>query len=209
MLKMNENAGPLRIGVLGMQGAVIEHEGALKRADESIEIVLVRSPDDVKNLDGLILPGGESTTISINVARGALLPILQEWIHAGRPTFGTCAGLILMSKPNMGGFDCTVERNYYGSQSDSFVTTVLHNLKELGPSSKGVFIRAPAIQEVSDQVTPLAVIDHIAGQQIVAIQQGNFLGTTFHPELTTDPTWHRYFLKIAKAYKKQALEAYQ
>jgi 5'-phosphate synthase pdxT subunit len=209
MLKMDERAGPLRIGVLGIQGAVIEHEEALKRADDGIETVLIRSLDDTRNLDGLILPGGESTTISINIARGELLPMLQEWIHAGRPTFGTCAGLILMSKPNIGGFDCTVERNFYGSQSDSFVTTVLHNLKELGPSSKGIFIRAPAIRNVSDQVTPLAVIDHGSGQQIVAIQQGNFLGTTFHPELTNDPTWHRYFLKIAKAYKKQTLEAYQ
>jgi 5'-phosphate synthase pdxT subunit len=255
----------LCIGVLGIQGAVSEHEDALKRADETVQVVIVRSPSDLDAVDGLIIPGGESTTISINLKRTGLFPLLQEWISGGRPTLGTCAGIIIMSKVSelgasesvktselgvnftsadeytnageftgingfksllggldcsvgrnyyesqTGGLDCLVERNYYGSQTESFISTVTHLDDVPGKECKGIFIRAPVIKELcSEQVRPLAAIDYNGETQIVAVKQGNLLGTTFHPELTKDSTWHRYFLNMVQNYKKQASpKAYQ
>ena len=190
------------IGVLALQGAFIEHIAMLRRA--GVEGVEVRKPEQLVGLDGLIIPGGESTTMGLVAERWGLVEPLRAWVHGGRPTWGTCAGMILLAEratgqklggqPLIGGLDVTVNRNYFGRQVDSFETT----LTVAGfdpPESPAVFIRAPAIVEVGAGVEVLA---RLSESVIVAVRQGAILATAFHPELTPDLRWHELFIEMLR-----------
>lgn len=199
----------LKIGVLAFQGDVIEHMLALKKAGESqnmhVEIIEVRNARDLEGLAGLIIPGGESTTMSMLLEREAMLEKMKK-IPA---IFGTCAGLILMAK-EVGGamegqkslelMDVSVERNAYGSQLDSFESKLEC---ELVGDTKIIFIRAPKITKIGKNAK---VIGRIAsnGEPVIILQKEKdkfYLGATCHPELTT-PKVHEYFLKEAQKLEK-------
>jgi 5'-phosphate synthase pdxT subunit len=195
------------IGVLALQGGFQRHLEMIQRIGH--DPIEVRYVDQLPNLDGLIIPGGESTTIGKLLERNLFLSPLQDLISAGFPVFGTCAGLILLannilysSQVKIGGFDIQVHRNAYGSQIDSFETplefTPLPSFKTSLPTSnspviiEGVFIRAPIIEWCSPEVNVLSTFN----QKPVCIQQDNLLGATFHPELTSSPTLHEYFVSM-------------
>ncbi|RME38217.1 MAG: pyridoxal 5'-phosphate synthase glutaminase subunit PdxT, partial [Thermoflexia bacterium] len=189
----------MRIGVLALQGAFVEHEAMLRRI--GAQTWQVRLPRDLEGLDGLILPGGESTSIGFLAERRGLLEPLQEFARSGRPVWGTCAGMILLAKeivdgvpgqPILGLMDITVRRNAFGRQVNSFETDL--EVPVLGdPPFPAVFIRAPVIERVGPEVEVLARLEDGAP---VAVRQGNLLATAFHPELTADPRFHRYFLAM-------------
>lgn len=190
----------LKIGVLGLQGAVREHLDCLN-ALPNIAGVIVKKAADINAVDGLILPGGESTTMSKLLCEFKLTQVLTDRIKAGMPVWGTCAGMILLAKtivgePNchLGLMDITVQRNAYGSQLDSFATNVL--IPQVSDSLIPlVFIRAPYVVKAGAAVQVLATVD----DKIVAVEQSNMLATAFHPELTDNLEFHRYF--IAKVQK--------
>ncbi|KAJ2088637.1 Senecionine N-oxygenase [Coemansia sp. RSA 986] len=215
-------AKTVQIGVLALQGAFIEHIHALNslRGTEHIsEVIEVRTKEDLASVDALVIPGGESTTIALVAERSGLLDDLREFVQT-KPTWGTCAGLILLSKnavhTKKGGqkllnvLPVTVCRNQFGRQVDSF--TINLSSPCLQAVSEGtnvpfeyVFIRAPAISSIDDsEVEPLVVLPPGHGQTeatengvLVAVKYRNLLGTSFHPELTTDNRWHRYFVRMA------------
>ncbi|MCP4544132.1 MAG: pyridoxal 5'-phosphate synthase glutaminase subunit PdxT [Chloroflexi bacterium] len=191
----------MNIGVLAVQGAFIEHEKALARI--GAEPVEVRLPQHLDDLGGLIIPGGESTTIGKVAKRWGLLEPIRAFVRSGQPLWGTCAGMILMAKqvmdstpgqPTLGLMDIAVRRNAFGRQVDSFEAdlTVPALGKEPFPA---VFIRAPLIEGVKDGVEVLAQLDD---GTVVAARQGNLLVTAFHPELTGDDRFHRYFLRSSQ-----------
>ena len=192
------------IGILALQGAFAEH-GAMIRA-LGAAAVEVRKPAQLDGLDGLILPGGESTTMGLIAERQGMAAPLRAWVHGGRPTWGTCAGMILLAdrvtdqkaggQPLIGGLDVTVNRNYFGRQVDSFEAML--NAPLLGSEpTPAVFIRAPAITEIGATVEPLAVLTNARGERVyVAVRQGAILATAFHPELTPDLRWHQMFLEM-------------
>ena len=196
---------PLRIGILGLQGAFIEHQHALYNLDPSIQVHIIRTPG-FSNLDGIILPGGESTVMSLMAKRLGIWKELGKWVKDGKPIMGTCAGLIMLARDVIGrvegqaslmGLDCQVHRNFYGEQYDSFVGTIkvakgCPGLEEL--AIPGVFIRAPLILSAAPEVQVLATIERKEQEQIVAIQQKKCLGLAFHPELADSVAWHRYFI---------------
>jgi len=194
----------LTIGVLALQGAFLEHIKILRQL--GTQAVEVRKPDQLATLDGLIIPGGESTTMGLIAERWGLVEPLREWVHSHRPTWGTCAGMILLAEqatgqkqggqPLLGGLDITVNRNYFGRQTESFET--LLTVPQLGdPPFHAVFIRAPAITAIGDNVEVLAEYHSQTGADvIVAVRQGPILATAFHPELTHDSRWHQLFLAI-------------
>lgn len=193
-----------RIGVLALQGAFAEHVAMLART--GVDAVEVRKPEALAALDGLIIPGGESTSMGLIAQRWGLVEPLRQWVGSGRPTWGTCAGMILLAdravgqkkggQPLIGGLDVTVNRNYFGRQVDSFET--LLEAPQLGEEPyPAVFIRAPAIVDIGAGVEPLATIAGKAGEAIhVAVRQGSVLATAFHPELTNDLRWHKFFVAI-------------
>lgn len=199
------NRQTLKIGVLALQGAFAEHIHMLRRL--GVEAVEVRKPEQLADLDGLIIPGGESTTMGLVAERWGLVEPLRTWVHGGRPTWGTCAGLILLAEratgqkqggqPLIGGLAVTVNRNYFGRQVDSFEAEMA--VPALGDAPfHAVFIRAPAITETGNGVERLAELDTPAGDHvIIAVRQGAILATAFHPELTDDPRWHELFIAIA------------
>ncbi len=184
------------IGVLALQGDFAEHEAILKRL--GVEAREVRVPADLDGLDGLIIPGGESTTITRLMAMYNLLEPLRAFA-AHRPVWGTCAGMIVMAKratdldrEGLNLMDITVERNAFGRQVDSFETDL--EIKGMpGPPLHAIFIRAPLIREVDDGVE---VVAQLQDGRIVAAKQGKLLVTSFHPELTNDDRMHRYFLSL-------------
>jgi 5'-phosphate synthase pdxT subunit len=191
-----------RVGVLALQGAFIEHIAMLRRA--GADAVEVRKPEQLAGLDGLIIPGGESTAMGLVAERWGLVEPLRAWVHSGQPTWGTCAGMILLAEratgqkqggqPLLGGLDVTVNRNYFGRQVDSFETT----LTVAGfdpPECPAVFIRAPGITAVGPDVEVLATLP---GPVVVAVRQGVILATAFHPELTPDLRWHKLFLEMLR-----------
>ena len=191
----------MKVGILALQGAFIEHEHILARL--GVQPVEVRLPEHLEGLAGLIIPGGESTTIGLLAQKWGLLEPLRELARSGRPLWGTCAGMILMAREVVDGvpgqpllelMDITVRRNAFGRQVDSFEAdlpvSVLGN-----PPFHAVFIRAPVIERVGAGVEVLAALEDGTA---VAVQQGNLLATAFHPELTRDDRFHRYFLKLAK-----------
>jgi 5'-phosphate synthase pdxT subunit len=189
----------MNIGVLALQGAFIEHEKILKRI--GVEVVEVRLPEHLDGLDGLIIPGGESTTIGKVARQWGLLEPLLAFARSGRPLWGTCAGMIFIAKnvvdgkpdqPLLALMDVTVRRNAFGRQVDSFEADL--DVPVLGKEPfHAVFIRAPLIERVGDGVEVLAKLDD---ETIVAARQGNLLATAFHPELTEDDRFHRYFLSL-------------
>ncbi len=187
-----------KIGVMALQGAFFEHEMLLTRA--GAEPVEVRLPGDLEGLDGLIIPGGESTSIGKVARRWGLLEPLRDFAQDGRPVWGTCAGMILMAKditdravdqPGLELMDITVRRNAFGQQVDSFEVDL--DIPVLGELYHAIFIRAPLIERIGEGVKVLARLEDGA---IVAAQQKNLLATSFHPELTSDDRFHRYFLKL-------------
>ncbi|RYL94190.1 pyridoxal 5'-phosphate synthase glutaminase subunit PdxT [Sporolactobacillus sp. THM19-2] len=186
----------LRIGVLALQGAVSEHIQALK--ESGAEGVSVKNTEDLNGLDGLVLPGGESTTMRRLMDKYGLFEAIKTYAQT-RPVFGTCAGLILMAKkiegregPHLGLLDIDVKRNAFGRQVDSFEAEL--NIKHVGEHYNGVFIRAPYIKSAGDQVEVLSTYKG----HIVACRQGRFLTCAFHPELTDDRGMHRYFVNIVE-----------
>jgi 5'-phosphate synthase pdxT subunit len=188
----------MKIGVLNIQGAVSEHADVLRRCGAEVE--LVRRPEQLEGLDGLVIPGGESTTIGKLAERFGLAGPIREMAAAGKPIFGTCAGLILLSRSVVGSgqflfglMNTTVARNAFGRQRESFEADL--DFPALGEHPfRAVFIRAPLILELGEGVEALCRCNG----QVVAARQGNLLVTSFHPELTEDDRIHHYFLGMVK-----------
>ena len=186
------------IGILGMQGAIAEHHEFLLQIPHT-KTRIVKSAKDLDCIDGLILPGGESTAIGKLLDYFSLKEILQQKIISGLPVFGTCAGLILLAKnienqtnTHLATMDITVKRNGYGSQLDSFSTNLLIPTIDKNMPIPLVFIRAPYITKTSKDVQILATLDN----KIIAARQKNMLVSSFHPELTNDLRFHQYFLSM-------------
>jgi pyridoxal 5'-phosphate synthase pdxT subunit len=192
----------MKIGVLALQGAFREHIEALREL--GVEAVEVRLPEQLEGLDGLIIPGGESTTIGKLAVHYGLQEAIRRYLGAGKPVYGTCAGMIMLSKdsgsdqPLLGVMDIKVARNAFGRQIDSFETDL--DVPELGKEPfPAVFIRAPKIESVGPDVDVLAKLDDGTP---VAAREGNLLVTAFHPELTDDLRFHRYFLAMVEAARR-------
>jgi 5'-phosphate synthase pdxT subunit len=188
----------LGFGVLAIQGDVREHVEALRRT--GVEARGVRTPEEVAAVRGLVIPGGESTTIGKLATRYGLLEPIRQLVREGRPLMGTCAGMIFMAKtigaaandqPALGVMDIAVARNAFGRQLDSFEADLEVKGIEGGPV-RAVFIRAPVMSAVEDGVDVLATHEG----RIVAARQGNMLALAFHPELTDDSRLHDYFVKM-------------
>jgi 5'-phosphate synthase pdxT subunit len=186
----------MKIGVLALQGAFIEHEKKLREL--GAETREVRLPSDLEGLDGLIIPGGESTTIGKLAVEYGLIEPLRQFAQT-KPTWGTCAGMIFLAKdigidrqPILGVMDIRVNRNAFGRQVDSFEIDL--PVSQLGDEPyHAVFIRAPVVTETGEDVDVLAKLED---GKVVAAQSGHLLATAFHPELTADNRFHEYFLKM-------------
>src|SRR5579872_5369033 len=199
----------INIGVLAVQGDVAENIMATKMAIEELGldgiVTEVKTPEQISDLDGLIIPGGESTVIgTLSLINGSLKKV-KEKIASGMPVLGTCAGMILLSKkakdrvvgemeqPLLDYLDIKIERNAFGRQKNSFEADV--SLEKIGiPKFQGVFIRAPSVVDAGKTVEVLSKID----EKIVAVRQGNIIGTSFHPELTEDLSLHKYFVNLVQ-----------
>jgi 5'-phosphate synthase pdxT subunit len=189
----------MRLGVLALQGAFAEHEKVLTGI--GVEPVEVRLPKHLEGVGGLIIPGGESTTIGQVAEEWGLLEPIRAFARSGRPLWGTCAGMILMAREVVDGvqgqpllrlLDIAVRRNAFGRQVDSFEADL--DVPVLGGEPfHAVFIRAPLIERVGESVEILARLDD---GTVVAVRQGNLLATAFHPELTEDDRFHRYFMAL-------------
>ena len=186
------------IGILGMQGAIAEHQEILLQIPHTKNRI-VKTAKDLDCIDGLILPGGESTAIGKLLDYFSLKEILRQKIISGLPVFGTCAGLILLAKnienqtnTHLATMDITVKRNGYGSQLDSFSTNLLIPTIDKNMPIPLVFIRAPYITKTDKDVQILATLDN----KIIAARQKNMLVSSFHPELTNDLRFHQYFLSM-------------
>lgn len=189
----------MKIGVLALQGAFVEHRKALERL--GVDVVEVRLPQDLEGLDGLIIPGGESTTIGKLAVEFGLLQPLASFARE-KPVWGTCAGMIFMARdiglqqPLLGLMDISVERNAFGRQVDSFETDLdIEGLNGDGPFP-AIFIRAPRIASVNDN--DVQVLARLEDGTAVAARQGQWLVTSFHPELSDDDRLHRYFVDLVK-----------
>ena len=199
----------LNIGVFAVQGDVEENIAATRAALDELGIKgtvsTVKTPDQIAKLDGIILPGGESTTIGqLSLVNGSLKKI-KEKIEAGMPAMGICAGLILLAKdvkdhvigkteqPLLDLLDVKVERNSFGRQRDSFEADISMESIKI-PKFKGVFIRAPSILEVGKNVEVISKLN----EKTIAVKQKNILATVFHPELTHDVSMHKYFINMIK-----------
>ncbi len=187
-----------KVGVLALQGDFREHLAVLRGL--GAEARPVRRPEELEGIDGLVIPGGESTVIDkLSRAFGVAEPI-KAAIADGLPVYGTCAGLIMLAdtvrdriegQQSFGGLDVVVRRNAFGTQLDSFETDL--DIPELGDEPvHAVFIRAPIVEEVGQKAHALAELED---GRVVAVEQGNLLGTSFHPEVTGDDRFHRYFLR--------------
>jgi 5'-phosphate synthase pdxT subunit len=188
----------MKIGVLALQGAVTEHIDMIGKAGG--EGVAIKRPEQLEDIRGLIIPGGESTTIGKLMRRYGFIEALQAFSAQGKPIFGTCAGLIVIAKeihgqpePHLPLMNIKVARNAFGRQRESFETDL--DVKGIADNVRAVFIRAPIILEVGPEVDVLSEFNG----QIVAARQGHLLATSFHPELTDDPRMHAYFLEMANA----------
>jgi 5'-phosphate synthase pdxT subunit len=177
----------MKIGVLAVQGNFREHAAMLRRL--GADVVEVRKPEELEGLDGLVVPGGESTAIARLIEVYGLEGAIREF---DRPVFGTCAGLIMLDREHLGLIDLTVRRNAYGRQVASFETDL--NLSGDDEPLRGVFIRAPRVEAVGPEVEVLAEHD---GEPVL-VRQGRFLAATFHPELTDDARVHELFLEAVR-----------
>lgn len=191
----------VKIGVLGLQGAVREHVRAIEESGASATVI--KWPEELNEVDGLIIPGGESTTMRKLIDKYEFMQALKQFAAAGKPMFGTCAGLILLAKhvvgykePHIGVLDVTVERNSFGRQRDSFETEL--DINGVAEDFSAVFIRAPHIVEAGENVEVLAKYNG----RIVVAREGQFLGCSFHPELTDDHRFAAYFVKMVEETKK-------
>ncbi|MEK6972263.1 MAG: pyridoxal 5'-phosphate synthase glutaminase subunit PdxT [Thermoproteota archaeon] len=199
----------LNIGVFAVQGDVEENLASTRAALDELGIKgtvsTVKTPDQISKLDGIILPGGESTTIGqLSLVNGSLKKI-KEKIESGMPAMGICAGLILLAKevkdhtvgkteqPLLDLLDVKVERNSFGRQRDSFEADISMESIKI-PKFKGVFIRAPSILEVGKNVEVISKLN----EKTIAVKQKNILATVFHPELTHDVSMHKYFINMIK-----------
>ncbi|WP_148882883.1 pyridoxal 5'-phosphate synthase glutaminase subunit PdxT [Thermococcus aciditolerans] len=195
----------VRVGVIGLQGDVSEHIEASKKALENLgvtgEVVWLRKPEQLEGISAIIIPGGESTTISRLMLKNGLLEPVRKLGEDGLPIMGTCAGLIMLSKEVIGAtpeqrflelLDVRVNRNAYGRQVDSFEAPIRLTFSD--EPFPGVFIRAPRIVELlNDKVRPIAWL----GDRVVGVEADNLIGLEFHPELTDDTRVHEYFLRNA------------
>ncbi|KJE93673.1 glutamine amidotransferase subunit pdxT [Capsaspora owczarzaki ATCC 30864] len=206
----------VKIGVLALQGAFIEHIHVLGRI-ENVTAVQIRTPAEVNDptLDALIIPGGESTTMGLVAERSGIVEPLRLWAHQGvKPVWGTCAGMILLAnsalqmkiggQPLLGGLDVCVDRNHFGAQLQSFEMPV--SIPVLGEEPfQAVFIRAPVIVSHKPNVTVIAKLEKKNAddehERIIAARQSNLLATAFHPELTGDSRFHRYFVEMVRTSK--------
>jgi 5'-phosphate synthase pdxT subunit len=210
-IQLDPATSSLKIGVLALQGAFLEHVNMLHKL--GVNAVEVRLPEDVVGLDGLIIPGGESTTIGKLAAEYGLMGPLHHLIEAGKAVWGTCAGLIFLAKdigptgsgghvipPRLGVMDITVDRNAFGRQVDSFEADLDLPFSDDDTPFRAVFIRAPRIETSGEQVEILARLDDGSA---VAARQNNLLVTAFHPELNNDPRFHQYFLNMIKRSRER------
>ena len=197
---------------MAIQGDVQENILSTKKALDDLGIdgtvTDVKTADDVKKLDGIIIPGGESTTIGQLSLVNSSLRVIKEKIEGGMPVFGICAGMILLAKtandrvvgktnqPLLDLLEIKIERNSFGRQRESFEAEVAMDSINI-PQFRGVFIRAPSVSELSSDVEVLAKFN----EKIVAIKKGNIIGTSFHPELTSDVSLHKYFVNLVKNSK--------
>lgn len=210
---MNDKPKSVTIGVLGFQGDIEENIAATRQAMKELDIdgivKIVRYPEEFENIDGLVMPGGESTVQSTLAAIQQSLPVVKKKIGDGMPVLGTCAGMIMLSKRAfdrvigdtkqklMGNLDVVIERNAFGRQNDSFETDM--DIPAFGKDPfKGVFIRAPAVTEVGKDVEVIARFNN----RVVAVKQGNIMGTAFHPELSGDNRVHKQLVKMAVNFRK-------
>jgi pyridoxal 5'-phosphate synthase pdxT subunit len=191
----------MKIGVLALQGAVAEHIRMLGLA--GAEGVIVKRTEQLEELDGLIIPGGESTTIGKLMRTYGFIDAIREFASKKKPVFGTCAGLILVAKEivgqeeaHLGLMDIKVARNAFGRQRESFETDL--PVAGMTDTVRAVFIRAPLIDSVGDSVDVLSVYNG----QIVAARQEHLLAASFHPELTDDYGFHSYFLDMVRQYRQ-------
>ncbi len=183
------------IGVLALQGGFAAHAAMLR--DLGAEVREVRTPADLEGLDGLVLPGGESTTMTLGIEREGLAEPLRAFAASGAPVLGTCAGLIMLDREHLGVLDVTAQRNAFGRQVRSFEADVpVAGLD--GEPVRGVFIRAPWVASHGDGVEVLAEVDG----HPVAVRQGNVLAVAFHPELGSDPRLHARFVDAVRAAKR-------
>ena len=202
----------LTVGVLSIQGDVQENLVSTKAAIDELgldgKVIAVRTPDEISQLDGLIIPGGESTTIGqLSLVNGSL-KILKEKIQGGMPVLGICAGMIMLSntandrvvgktdQPLLDIFDIKLERNSFGRQKQSFESDISLDSIDI-PKFNGVFIRAPSVSDVGSDVEILSKFN----DRIVAIKKGNVIGISFHPELTEDTSVHKYFINLVNNSK--------
>jgi 5'-phosphate synthase pdxT subunit len=194
--------GAPTVGVLALQGDFREHANVLRGL--GADVTLVRRPSELAAVDGLVIPGGESSVMDKLSRTFGLAEPLKEAIEGGLPVYGTCAGLIMLAntivdgirgQQSLGGLDVSVRRNAFGSQGDSFETDL--DIPALGEDPlHAVFIRAPIVEDVGPKATALA---ELADGRVVAVEQGNLLGTSFHPEVTGDTRFHEYFLAKIRA----------
>ncbi len=185
------------VGVLALQGDFREHIAVLQSLGADARAI--RRPEELALVGGLVIPGGESSVMDKLSRMFGLADPLKDAIRAGLPVYGTCAGLIMLAdrvldaiagQQSLGGFDISVRRNAFGSQRDSFETDL--SIPILGdPPVHAVFIRAPVVERVGESVVALATLED---GRVVAVEQGNLLGTSFHPEMTGDTRFHEYFL---------------
>lgn len=191
-----------KVGVLALQGDFREHAAVLRTLGASVS--LVRRPEELAVVDGLVIPGGESSVMDKLSRTFGLAQPLKDAIADGLPVYGTCAGLIMLAdtlvdgirgQQSLGGLDVAVRRNAFGSQRDSFETDL--DIPALGGHPlHAVFIRAPIVESAGPLATPLAAL---ADGRVVAVEQGPLLGTSFHPEMTGDTRFHEYFLRKIRA----------
>ena len=202
----------LKLGVLAIQGDVAENVSSLEHSitelNQDATVNVVKTPEEISQLDGLIIPGGESTTIGqLSLVNGSLKEIKQK-VESGMPVLGICAGMVLLAnnasdkvvgkteQPLFGFLDIDLERNSFGRQRESFEANI--SMDSIGISNyNGVFIRAPTITTASNDIEVLAKFN----EKIVAIKKGNIIGTSFHPELTEDLAIHKYFVNLVKDTK--------
>jgi len=202
----------LNVGILSIQGDVQENLLSTKAAFDELgingNITQVKTPNEISKLDGLIIPGGESTTIGqLSLVNGSL-KVLKEKIENGMPVLGICAGMIMLSKTAddrvvgktdqalLNILDIKLQRNSFGRQQDSFESDI--SMDSIGiPKFNGIFIRAPSVSDVGSDVKILSKFN----EQIIAVKKGNVIGTAFHPELTTDISLHKYFVNLVNSSK--------
>jgi len=199
----------LTVGVLAIQGDVHENITSTQRAIKELgvegSVVGVKTSEEISKLDGLIIPGGESTTIGQLSLVNSSLKIIKEKIEQGMPVLGICAGMIMLSKtandrvvgktdqPLLDLLDIKLERNSFGRQKESFEANISMNSIDI-PKFNGVFIRAPSVSDTGSGVEVLAKFN----EKIIAVKKGNMLGVAFHPELTEDVSLHKYFINLIK-----------